>query len=73
MVNDVRSPDAVFPSYLPCRINESHHVLVESSIDGVHDGKFSEGLHHSEQHSSDDNEAKDLEHGTVNACRSWKG
>jgi hypothetical protein len=49
-----------FVSYVPCRINESDHVLVESSIDRVNDGEFSESLHHGEQHGSDDNEANDL-------------
>ena len=62
-----------FPSYVPCRINESYHVLVKGSIDGVNDSEFSEGLHHGEQHGSDDNKAKELTQKTVNACQSLKG
>ncbi len=71
--NGQQCPIQEFKSYVPCRVNESHHVLVESSIDGVYDGEFSEGLHHGEQHGSDDNEAKDLFKKTVIACQSWKG
>jgi hypothetical protein len=39
---------------LPSWIDEPHHVVVERTVDGIYDSKFSERLHGEQQHETDD-------------------